>query len=205
MAAIDFWHDFGSSYSYVAAMRIEQMAAAVGVGIRWRPFLLGAIFKTQGWSTSPFNLQEAKGRYMWRDLERTCSAMGLAFRRPDPFPQSGLLASRISLIGHDEGWGVPFSKQVFLAGFGEGRRIDDRSILAEFLLKLHKDPDPILALAENPETKARLRSETAEAERLGIFGAPTFVAEDGELFWGNDRLEQALHWARHGSLQTVLR
>ncbi|MES1155659.1 MAG: DsbA family protein, partial [Pseudorhodoplanes sp.] len=94
--SLDFWFEFASTYSYPAAMRIRALADAAGVAIRWRPFLLGPIFKAQGWDNSPFNIYEMKGRYMWRDLERTCADLGLPFRRPDPFPQSGLVAARVA-------------------------------------------------------------------------------------------------------------
>src|SRR5271156_5038834 len=90
--AVDFWFDFASTYSYLAAMRIRALAAAAEVTIAFRPFLLGPIFKTQGWDTSPFNLYPAKGRYMWRDLERQCADQRLPLQRPDPFPQNSLLA-----------------------------------------------------------------------------------------------------------------
>ena len=102
--ALNFWYELASSYSYPAAMRIASVAAAAGVEVRWRPFLLGAIFKAQGWPDSPFNLHPAKGRYMRRDLERICAQLGLAFRLPDPFPQANLMAARVALIAHDEGW-----------------------------------------------------------------------------------------------------
>jgi 2-hydroxychromene-2-carboxylate isomerase len=199
MSRIDFWYDLASSYSYPAAMRIEAAAADAGVVPRWRPFLLGAIFKAQGWADSPFNLLPIKGRYMQRDLERTCAALGLPFSRPDPFPQSSLTAMRIVLIGHDDGWGAAFAKAVYRAEFAEGRNIGDRAVLTALLSPLVPEPEEIVARAEAPENKARLRTETEEAQRLGIFGAPSFVTEDRELFWGNDRLEQAIHWARRGA------
>jgi 2-hydroxychromene-2-carboxylate isomerase len=88
---LDFFFEFASTYSYPAAMRIGDVARSAGVAVRWRPFLLGPIFKAQGLDTSPFNIYTTKGRYMWRDLERTCDELGLAFRRPEPFPQNGLL------------------------------------------------------------------------------------------------------------------
>ena len=90
---LDFWFDFASTYSYLSAARIRPLAAEAKVRVRFRPFLLGPIFKAQGWGTSPFNLYEAKGRYMWRDMERLAAGLGLPFRRPDPFPQNSLLAA----------------------------------------------------------------------------------------------------------------
>jgi 2-hydroxychromene-2-carboxylate isomerase len=195
MAALDFWFDFASTYSYPAAMRIAPLATTAGVAVRFRPFLLGPIFKTQGWETSPFNVYPAKGRYMWRDLERLCADLGLPFRQPEPFPQRSLLAARLALVGLSESWGEEFCRAVFRAEFGEGRRIDDPGILAGLLARLGIDPDRVLADARSEPIKARLREETQAAQQLGIFGAPSFVTPDGELFWGNDRLERALAWA----------
>ena len=111
MPGLDFWFDFASTYSYPAAMRIKPLAATAGVKVRFRPFLLGPIFKAQGWATSPFNLYPAKGRHMWRDLERLCTDLALPFRRPDPFPQSSLLAARVALAGLDAGWGEDFCRR----------------------------------------------------------------------------------------------
>jgi 2-hydroxychromene-2-carboxylate isomerase len=194
---LDFWVEFGSTYSYVAAMRVAPLAQAAGVSVRWRPFALGAIFKAQGWpADSPFNWQPAKGRYMWRDMERLCAEQGLPFRRPDPFPQSSILAARVALIGMDEGWGEDFARAVFRAAFAEGRQIGEAGVIGDLLGGLTPEPPSVLAHAQSDEIKARLRAQTDEAARLGVFGAPSFVTPDGELFWGNDRLERALAWAK---------
>jgi len=196
MTSVDFWFDFASTYSYPAAARIGRAARERNVVVRFRPFLLGPIFKAQGWDTSPFNIYEAKGRYMWRDLERLCAALGLPFRRPEPFPQNSLLAARVALAGLavDAPWAGEFCLAAFRAQFGEGRRIDDPSTLSAILTGLDTDPASVLAAAQSDENKLRLRSQTEEAARLGLFGAPNFVTPDGELFWGNDRLEAALDW-----------
>ncbi len=195
MFALDFWFDFASTYSYPAAMRIAPLAAAAGVTVRFRPFLLGPIFKAQGWDTSPFNLYPAKGRYMWRDLERLCADLGLPFRQPEPFPQPSLLAARVALVGLAQHWGEDFCRAVFKAEFGETGRIDDIATIVRLLTSFGVNADEILAEAQSEPNKLRLRDETQVAQQLGIFGAPSFVTADGELFWGNDRLEHALAWA----------
>lgn len=192
---LDFWYEFASTYSYLSAMRIERLAEAAGVAVRWRPFLLGPIFAAQGWSNSPFNIYAAKGKYMWRDMERLCLDAELVFRRPDPFPQNGLLAARIALIGANEGWIADFSKAVYLAEFGAGHDISARETLSAILAKLGLDVEATLVHALGDDNKARLKGQTEEAQRLEIFGAPSFVTATSELFWGNDRLEQALDWA----------
>jgi 2-hydroxychromene-2-carboxylate isomerase len=198
MPTLDFWFDFASTYSYPAAMRIGALAAEAGVTVRYRPFLLGPIFKAQGWDTSPFNVYEAKGRHMWRDLERLCADCALPFQRPEPFPQSSLLPARVALVGLSESWGEAFCRAVFRAQFAANRRIDDAAVIGGILENLNLDPPMVLDAAQTDRNKQRLREQTGEAQRLGIFGAPTFIASDGELFWGNDRLERALQWARDG-------
>src|SRR6476660_2290003 len=111
MASIEFWYEFASTYSYPAALRIERLAEKAGVELRWRPFLLGPIFQTLGWNDSPFNIFAAKGRYMWRDLERVCEAEGLPLRLPPvKFPQNGLKAARIALVGEGEDWTPSFTR-----------------------------------------------------------------------------------------------
>jgi 2-hydroxychromene-2-carboxylate isomerase len=194
-AGIDFWFDFGSTYSYPAAMRIGALARDAGVMVRFRPFLLGPIFKAQGWTTSPFNLYPAKGRHMWRDLERLCADLSLPFRRPDPFPQNSLLAARVALAGLDRDWGEDFCRAVFRAQFCDSCPIDDAGTMRDILAALKVDPQPVLVAAQSDAIKARLRTQTDEAQQRGIFGAPTFITTDDELFWGNDRLEAAVRWA----------
>jgi 2-hydroxychromene-2-carboxylate isomerase len=198
---LDFWFDFASTYSYLAAMRIGPLSEKAEVRVRFRPFLLGPIFKAQGWVTSPFNLYPAKGQNMWRDLERSCAELKLPFRRPDPFPQNSLLAARTALAALDQAWGENCCRALFRAEFADGRRIDDPAVVADVLAQLDIDPKPVVAAAQSDTIKMRLRAQTEEAQRLGVFGAPSFTTADGELFWGNDRLEPALRWAKAADKQ----
>ena len=194
MAAAEFWYEFASTYSYPAAMRIASLAEERGVALAWRPFLLGPIFAAQGWRDSPFNIYPAKGRYMWRDIERVCGALELPLKRPDPFPQNSLLAARAALALEGEER-MNFSRQVYAAEFGQGLPIADRALIAALLAKLGLDPEAVLEQAESDANKARLKAECARAAALGIIGAPCLVTDDREVFWGNDRLEQGLDWA----------
>ena len=177
-------------------MRIASLAATNGITVRWRPFLLGPIFKAQGWATSPFNLYAAKGRNMWRDLERVCATLDLPFTRPDPFPQNSLLAARTALVALADIWGESYCRALYGAEFGEGRNIERPDTIEEILKKLGQNADAVLERAQSADIKLQLREQTDEAQRLGIFGSPSFVTADGELFWGNDRLEAALDWAK---------
>jgi 2-hydroxychromene-2-carboxylate isomerase len=194
---LDFWFDFASTYSYPTAMRIPPLAREAGIEVRFRPFLLGAIFKAQGWDTSPFNLYPAKGRNMWRDLERLCTDLSLPFVRPDPFPQNSLLAARVALAV-PEAKREDFCTAIFRMQFADGRRIDHPDAIGTILAGLDTDPAALLAAAQSDAIKDKLRAATTEAQQFGVFGAPTFITADGELFWGNDRLERALAWAQRG-------
>ncbi len=192
---VEFFYEFASTYSYPAAMRIARLAEADGVEIRWRPFLLGPIFGAQGWNDSPFNVYPVKGQYMWRDMARICKADGLILKEPAQFPQNGLKAARLAMLGHDEGWGTAFTRAAYLANFAEQEDISDDGVLAAILKALSLDPAVTVARANTPEHKARLRAQTDEAIARGVFGSPSFFVGD-ELFWGNDRLEDALAWAK---------
>ncbi len=195
MRQLTFWFEFASTYSYLSAMRIEDMAENAGVELVWKPFLLGPIFKSQGWNTSPFNLYPAKGNYMVRDIERIAQGRGIPFRLPESFPQNSLHAARLSLVGLREGWGSIFIKEVFKAEFDSGQDISNAETLSSTLKAAGASPNKALESAQSTEIKENLRANTEEAMALGIFGAPSFTTPSGELFWGDDRLEQALEWS----------
>ena len=195
MPKLEFWYDFASTYSYLSAMRIEALADVAGVEITYRPFLLGPIFKAQGLDTSPFVLNPTKGQYMARDIARIATTRGLAFHMPEPFPAHSLLAARIGMIAEDEGWIGPYTRAVFDAEFAERANIASPDALAPAIADVGQDAARVLARAGADVVKSALRSRSEAAAEKGIFGAPTFVSEDGELFWGDDRLEQALAWA----------
>jgi 2-hydroxychromene-2-carboxylate isomerase len=196
MPKIDFWYDYSSTYSYLAASRIEPIAKAAGVEVTWRPFLLGPVFKVVGLDRSPAEVFPIKGRYAWRDMERQTLRLGLPkFKLPERFPTNSLLAARAAIALPDAARPA-FSRAVYLAEFGQGREIGDPALISDVLKQLGHDADAVLASTGEQATKDKLRAQTEEAIRLGMFGAPTFITEDGEMFWGNDRLEQALEWAR---------
>ena len=196
----EFWYEFGSTYSYLTVSRIEDLAHAAGVTVSWRPFLLGPIFEKQGWDDSPFNVYPAKGRYMWRDMERLCVKYGVPFARPSRFPRSGLLTARVACLAsaESEPWLPDFVGAVFRANFAEDREIGDTTEVRSILDELGQPGAELVERAQTPENKQRLRDHTQRAIELGIFGAPSFVV-GGELFWGNDRLEDALVWHREYS------
>jgi 2-hydroxychromene-2-carboxylate isomerase len=190
---IEFWFDFASTYSYLSAMRIEALAHRAGVAVDWRPFLLGPAFLALGWNDSPFNIYPPKGRYMWRDLERLCDKYRLSFKRPGKFPRKGILAARLVCANEDAHWVPDFVRAVFRANFAEDRDIGERAVTAEILSAQGLMAEDLIVAAEAPANKEKLRRRSEQAIELGLFGAPSFIVA-GELFWGNDRLEDALAW-----------
>ncbi|MDJ0622437.1 MAG: 2-hydroxychromene-2-carboxylate isomerase [Desulfocapsaceae bacterium] len=189
--SLEFWYEFASTYSYLSAMRIENLASRYQFEIAWKPFMLGPIFKEQGWHDSPFNIYPAKGRYMWTDLARQSRKRELSFRKPSVFPRNGLLAARIAILGSKEPWISAFTQKVFQANFEKDEDISDVEKIKLILNSLDLDSDKIIALSQEGENKELLKAQTERAKQLGIFGAPSFIVKD-ELFWGDDRLEDAI-------------
>ena len=192
---VELWFDLASNYSYLTLMRIDALAERAGVSVRWEPFLLGPIFKELGWETSPFVLQKEKGAYVWKDMERQAAKYGLPWKKPARFPQNTVLPVRVALSGRDEPWVRPFCRALSRANFAEDQDISTVEAVTGTLESLGLPAAAILARAHSPEEKPRLRAQVQRAQSLGIFGAPTFFV-DGEMYWGNDRLEDALQAAR---------
>jgi 2-hydroxychromene-2-carboxylate isomerase len=191
---LEFWFDFASTYSYVAAMRIQALCENGGVALAWKPFLLGPIFALQGWDDSPFNLIERRGAYMWRDLERLTTKFGIPWRKPTRFPRTATMAARVACLVAGESWCGDFVRAVFTANFAEDRDIGDEAVVTSVLDRLGKSGASLVAQATSPEYRGLLRANTEAAIALGIFGAPNCIV-DGELFWGEEALDDAIDWA----------
>ena len=193
--AIEFWFDFASNYSYLSVMRLRGIRQLAPEGVAWRPFLLGPIFKDAGWNNSPFVLQKDKGAYVWQDMPRQCAKYGLPWRQPSEFPRNSLLAARVGILCEEQTWMPDFCERVMLANFAEDRDIGGVECIGDILSALGRDAEAILRDAQADDNKARLRARTEQAMALHIFGAPTFMVGDA-MFWGNDRLDDALAHAK---------
>jgi len=189
-STIEFWFEFGSNYSYLSVMRIENAARENAVPIIWKPFLLGPIFRAMGMANSPFVLQKEKGAYVWRDMKRQCRKYGLQWRQPSTFPRLGVVPSRVALIGADQPWIGAFCRRVMELNFVLDQDINQADRLAPILKELGLSAGTILDQPQAEPMKQRLRDQTEQARCRGIFGAPTFFVGT-EMFWGNDRLDDA--------------
>ena len=197
---IDFWFEFGSNYSYLSVMRIENDAAKFGVKVRWQPFLLGPIFQSFGWSSSPFVLQKEKGEYAWKDMARQCRKLGIPWVKPTNFPRSAILPLRVALIGADKPWISEYCQRVMTLNFALDTDFDSKEVIETVLNDMGLPAQEILTQAVSDENKLKLRAQTERAKALGIFGAPMFFVGD-EMFWGNDRLDEALEYCAQSALE----
>jgi 2-hydroxychromene-2-carboxylate isomerase len=197
---IDFWFTMGSTYSYLSVMRLADVARSTGVAFRWRPFHLLLIL--QEMKHVPFADKPAKMRYMWRDLERRATLHGLPVKVPAPYPaKQSVAANLVAIVGMREGWGADFVRAAYRRWFQEGEETGDEPNLSSSLRDVGQDATRVLALANSPMANETMLAETDAARALGIFGSPTFAVGE-ELFWGDDRLDDAIRWYRRGSMRS---
>ena len=197
--AIDFWFTMGSTYSYLSVMRLADVERTTGIKFQWRPFHLLIIL--QEMKHVPFADKPAKCRYMWRDIERRAALHGLPGKLPAPYPaKQSVVANLVAIVGMREGWGADFVRAAYRHWFQQGEETGSEPNLSASLRDIGQDSARVLALASAAEANHRLLAETDAARRLGIFGSPTFAIGE-ELFWGDDRVDDAVSWYRHGALR----
>lgn len=192
--SIEYWFDLTSTYSYLSTMRIEDAAQRAGVEVRWRPFLIGPIFDALGWEAPPFVVQKEKGAYVWQDMQRQCRKYGLPWRQPSVFPRRAVLPTRIAVLADNEPWQPAWCREIMRLIYGEDRDVDTPEVATEILTRLDLPAARILEAAVGDENRQRLRAATQTARERGVFGAPTFFVGD-DMYWGNDRLDDALEAA----------
>ena len=194
MASIDFWYSIGSTYSYLTVMRLPEVAQAQDVVVRWRPFNVRHVMIEQ--NNIPFKDRPVKTAYMWRDIERRADDYGLAPKIPAPYPLPGLvLANQVAILGAEEGWVADYTRETYRRWFEAGEPAGEDPNMSASLTQIGQDPERVLSVAQTGQIERALSDATDEAMRLGVFGSPTFVADD-EVFWGDDRLEDAIRWAK---------
>ncbi|WP_170569498.1 2-hydroxychromene-2-carboxylate isomerase [Ruegeria atlantica] len=196
MPAIDFWYSIGSTYSFLTIMRLDDWCAEHDVSVKWCPFNVRTVMSEQ--NNIPFAGKPTKSAYMWRDIERRAAKYHIHARLPAPYPISDLaLANQVALLGMGDGWGKDFTQTLYRIWFEENIEAGSETAISEALHRCQQDPRLVLARARSPDTIAALEAETDHALKLGVFGAPSLVVS-GEVFWGDDRLDDALSWARVG-------
>lgn len=193
MASIDFWYSIGSTYSYLTIMRLPSVAQSSGISFRWHPFNVRHVMVAQ--NNIPFKDKPEKTAHMWRDIERRAAKYGFAPKLPAPYPLPGLvLANQVAILGFEEDWGQAYTQATYRHWFEAGQPAGEEPNLTACLTEIGQDPHRILEEAKSDRIVAALDLSTNQAMTLGVFGTPTFIVE-GELFWGDDRLEDAVDWA----------
>jgi 2-hydroxychromene-2-carboxylate isomerase len=196
---IDFWFTMGSTYSYLSVMRLGEVERASGIRFNWRPFHLLIIL--QEMKHVPFADKPAKAAYMWRDIERRATMYGIPVALPAPYPaKQSIVANHVATVGMRHGWGTDFVRAAYRRWFQLGQETGSEPNVSDSLREIGQEPQSVLALANAADTQNALMAETDVARDLGIFGSPTF-AIGRELFWGDDRLKDAISWYKHGSVQ----
>ncbi len=193
---IDFWFTMGSTYSYLSVMRLAELERSKGISFRWRPFHLLVIL--QEMKHVPFADKPAKAAYMWRDIERRAAIYDIPVTVPAPYPaKKSVTANLVATIGMREDWGPDYVRAAYRRWFQLGQETGSEPNVSGSLRDVGQEPARVIALANSDDTKAALTAETNAARELGIFGSPTFTI-GRELFWGDDRLEDAISWYQSG-------
>lgn len=193
-AQIDFWFTMGSTYSFLSVMRLAEIEQSTGISFRWRPFHLLVIL--QEMKHVPFADKPTKSAYMWRDIERRAAMYGISAKLPAPYPaKQSVMANLVATVGMREGWGADYVRAAYRRWFELGQETGSEPNVSESLHDIGQDPGRVLALANSEDVKAALTAETDAARERGIFGSPTFTV-GRELFWGDDRLEDAISWCQ---------
>lgn len=193
MGQIEFYYFFGSAYACLSARRIGALADAAGVAVTWRPFNVRPLMQE---NNVALRTEMRKVKYIWRDIERRSALHGLAYVKPPVWPTDPeLLHNKVGMLAASEGWGEAFTVASFKAWFLNGFALGDMACLAHVLGQFGKDVSTTIAAAQSPRIAALYDENTEAARRHGVFGSPSFVTQDGEMFWGDDRLEEAIAWA----------
>lgn len=191
---IEFFFFIGSTYSYLSVARAEERAALEGVELVWRPFSVRTLMREQ--NNVPFATKPVKMKYMWRDLERRAARFGVPFEGIPPYPiDANETANHVATLAAREGWCREFTQSAYRTWFLQKQDPGTPESLRSILKSLGRDADDCLARAVDDETKQAYLAATERARQLGLFGSPTFVVGT-EIFWGDDRLDDALAWCR---------
>jgi 2-hydroxychromene-2-carboxylate isomerase len=189
---LDLYCFLGSTYTYLTVNRVESFARQRGISLTWRPFSVRSIMVEQ--NNRPFVGKPVKLAYMWRDVERRAARHGIPFNGIPDYPNDPEeLATRVALLAAKEGWCADFVKASYACWFLENKDPGDANNLSPLLARLGKEPDEVIATANSEKIRKEYRMTTEAARALGIFGSPTFVCGQ-EIFWGDDRLEDAIDW-----------
>ena len=195
---LEFWFSIGSTYTYLSVMRMPKVVDESKVLVIWRPFNVREIM--QDMNNVPFVGKPAKLSYMWRDLERRAHRYGVPIKLPAGYPlQNFELANRVAVVAEQEGWCPDYVRATYSNWFQGGVPAGNEQNLKRSLQEIGQSYDRVIELARSDDAFELLKQATREATSKGIFGSPSFIVESRELFWGDDRLEDAIEFLQQSS------
>ena len=194
MKEIEFWFSIGSTYTYLSVTRLKEVEQKYEVKFSWQPFSVRKIMLEM--DNVPFpTTKKVKADYMWRDIERRANSYGFEAKVPAPYPLKEFnLANKIAVIGMQEGWCSDYVIATYRSWFVADLEPGSEPNVSESLREIDQDPERVVELADDDNIRKAFLSQTEQAQTKRIFGSPSFIV-DGELFWGDDRLEDAVNWA----------
>jgi len=194
MKNIDFWFSIGSTYTYLTVMRMDQIERDHEVKFDLRPFNVRKIMREMDNIPFPPN-KKSKVDYMWRDIERRAVRYGFPAKIPAPYPLKEFdVANKLAILGTQEGWCAEYLKKTYQAWFQHGQEAGSNPNVTGTLASMGLNPAETIQKMESPKIENAYEEQTEIAKSIGIFGSPSFVVR-GEIFWGDDRLENAIEWS----------
>ena len=193
MNNIDFYFSIGSTYTYLTVTRILDVENKHQVKFNWKPFSVRAIMKEM--NNIPFPKEKMnKVNYMWRDIERRAEGYGFFAKTPVPYPLSEFdLANQIAILGLEKDWGIDYIRLTYKKWFQEGKEPAIDPSISDVCNELKLNKDEILSEALKKEIQDKYEANTDSARENKIFGSPSFIVKN-EVFWGDDRMEDAIKW-----------
>jgi len=199
MKSIDFWFSIGSTYTYLTISRLNEVSTQEGLTFNWYPFSVRKIMMDM--DNIPFTppAKKIKSDYMWRDIERRAGFYGFNPKIPAPYPLTEFdLANKLAVLGINEGWGMDYVISTYKRWFEQGKEPATEANLTEIFDELKLNKDEVMTQVQSTEIEKKYLENTEKAYSLGVFGSPTFIFE-GEIFWGDDRLEDCIKWVKSSS------
>ena len=195
MSGINFYFSIGSTYTYLSVTRILDVEKKHNVKFNWMPFSVRAIMKEM--NNIPFPKDKKnKVDYMWRDIERRAEGYGFFAKTPVPYPLSEFdLANKLAILGLKEGWGVDYVRLTYKRWFQEGKEPATEPNISEICNELNLDKGQVISKANAEDIEKEYLANTESARNNKVFGSPSFIV-NGEIFWGDDRMEDAITWSK---------
>ena len=195
MSNIDFYFSIGSTYTYLTITRILDVEKKHSVKFNWKPFSVRAIMKEM--NNIPFPKEKInKVNYMWRDIERRAKGYGFFAKTPVPYPLTQFdLANKLAILGLEEGWGIDYVRLTYKRWFQEGKEPAVDPSISEICNELKIDKNKVIEKANSDKIEKEYLANTESARKNKVFGSPSFIVGN-EIFWGDDRLEDAITWSK---------